>query len=110
MTSTPSKKKGTQGELEVLRLLQPHIPGLVRNPASALVDLSAPGKGLPVQVLATRPDRGRWLFSMDYEDLAMIWDDNVELAGMERAIDIEVKRYTRFATHQLFEQKFRGRP
>lgn len=105
MTSTPSKKKGTQGELEVLRLLQPHIPGLVRNPASALVDLSAPGKGMPVQILATRPDRGRWLFSMDYEDLAILWDQ-VDLTDPP-AIDIEVKRYVRFSTHQLFEQKFR---
>jgi hypothetical protein len=100
--ANPPRSKGTSGEREVLRLLLPHMPGLVRNPSSALVDLSAPGNGFPLQVLATRPDRGRWLFTLGFEDFAALWD-----AGPgDGAVDIEVKRLARVALHGIYEQKF----
>ena len=99
--SNPSKAKGTGGETELLRLLR--LPGLVRTPASSNVDLARPGWDPAVRVLATRPDRGQWLITMDLETFCALLD-----AGepFEQKLEIECKRYKRFSLHGIFESKF----
>jgi hypothetical protein len=52
----------------------------------------------PVNVLATRPDRGRTLISITLDDLFRIIPMNT--------LHIEAKRYKRFALHTLYEEKF----
>jgi len=102
MTNKP-RQKGTSGEREVLRLLA--IDGLVRTPASSLVDLARPGWNPVIKVLATRPDYGQWLFTIDlptFKWLVASLDDH----GFEHRLDIEVKRYKKFAQHTIFESKF----
>lgn len=117
--ANPSKQKGTAGETELLRLLQ-DVGGwrwgrAVRNPPSALTDITRPGGqnepaiAQPVQVLATRPDRGQWLFTMDAPTFIRCVEglDAVGFVAIEEpTINIEVKRYARFSLHSIFEQKF----
>ena len=102
--SNPSKQKGTGGETELLRLLD--IPGLVRTPPATKFDLALPAIASgspkrPLQLLATRPDRGQWLLTMTVEDFKRLcrlpW-----IHGMQ----IEVKRFKKFAHHSIFESKF----
>ena len=103
--ANPSKAKGTGGETELRLLLADVMPRLVRTPASSIVDLSQPGTSEnehSVELLATRPDRGRWLVTMSLEDLKRLW----ELADPHDSVLIEVKRYARFAHHAIFERKF----
>lgn len=103
MTNKP-KAKGTGGETELFRLLGIH--GLVRTPASSLVDLTRPGWDPAIKVLATRPDHGQWLFTMDlptFRALLQAYDGDTPF---ESRLDIEVKRYKKFAQHTIFEGKF----
>jgi hypothetical protein len=104
--SNPPKQKGTGGETELLRLLG--IPGLVRNPSSAIVDLSRVGwDNHPIRALATRPDRGRWLFSIGLPQFKrLVALEDMASDPFENQIDIEVKRYRKFAHHSLYEGKF----
>lgn len=105
--ANPPRAKGTSGERELLRLLQEYIPGLVRTPASSVVDLRRPfqqegGIEVALEVLATRPDKGQWLLTMNVEDFLHLW----EHAEIPDRLDIEVKRYARFSLHSIFEGKF----
>ena len=100
--ANPPKKKGTGGETELLRLLA-KLPGstLVRTPASSNVDLARPGGEPVINVLATRPDRGEWLITMDLETFkTLVW------AWERSALRVEVKRYARFALHAIWQKKF----
>lgn len=110
--TNPPKQKGTSGETELLRLFHNVggwvFEGTVRAPASAGVDLILPQESgfpsTPLEVLATRPDRGRWLVTMnvfDFIDLFTAADLYVE-----RPLHVEVKRYKRFSLHTIFEGKF----
>jgi hypothetical protein len=108
--ANPPRKKGTGGETELLQLLQDATYGfafrnLVRTPASSRVDLAAPGEAGPINALATRPDRGQWLVTVDLDTFKQLvyWS---EPAHREYAINIEVKRYSRFSLHTIFESKF----
>jgi hypothetical protein len=105
--ANPSKQKGTAGETELKRILE--IEGLVFNrmPASADYDLTnaVPGRLelQPLEVLATRPNRGRWLMSMRVPDFAHL----LKLTGeLPWETHIEVKRFARFSHHTIFEGKF----
>lgn len=118
MANAP-KKKGTAGETELLKLLAEYGLKFVRMPASADYDLTnATPHRLepdPLEVLATRPDRGQWLMTMRLDDFAHLlyetgssgpvvypWENPWET-------HIEVKRYSRFALHTIFEHEFGGK-
>ena len=93
-----SKQKGTGGETELLRRLA--IPGLRRTPASSKHDLEVDGPDC-VYALATRPDRGRWLITIDVDSFLRLYGG--------QALKIEVKRYRKFRHHTIWEEKFGGR-
>lgn len=107
-----SKQKGTGGETELRKLLEERGLHFVRTPASSDYDLTNARPDVlelePLEVLATRPDRGEWLMTMrlnDFVDLltaaaAAPWSPGVW------ETHIEVKRYARFALHTIFEKKF----
>jgi len=101
--ANPPKKKGTGAETELKSLLEARFGRpFRRTPPGASWDLeTADGRGSadpPIMVLATRPDRGRWLFTMPLED----WADDPSSAE----IRVESKRYKRFAHHTIYEEKF----
>ncbi len=105
--TNPSKAKGTGGETELLRSLQDVIPDLVRTPAASIIDLAAPGIELiPWEFLATRPDKGRWLISMDLEAFKDLWTEAGLITRRKSAVYIEVKRYKHFSLHSIWEKKF----
>lgn len=102
--SNPSKQKGTAAETELLRLMSMDTNGLVRTPPGKNYDLYRPSHpeytaASPIQLLATRPDYGDWLVTMRLRDFLAL-DDN------RRELNIEVKRYTKFAHHTIFTEKF----
>jgi len=95
--SNPPKQKGTGGETELLKLLAERGVHVVRNPAGARTDLSRPGL-LPIKALATRPDYGEWLLTVNLDDFC-------ELVGGVWPLEIECKRWKRFAHHTLFKEE-----
>lgn len=99
--ASPSKQKGTGAETEFKLELLDLVPGLVRTPASSNVDLAAPGTGQPIRILATRPDRGQWLATVDLYDLRYLLGQSPI-----RPVEIEVKRFARFAHHAIWSKKF----
>jgi hypothetical protein len=104
--SNPSKQKGTGGETELLRLLD--YPGLVRTPPTTLWDLELPGND-QFNVLATRPDHGQWLMTMDlntFKTLFGFYLSDRQTSRYEPGLRIEVKRYSRFALHAIWNKKF----
>ena len=105
MTNKP-KAKGTGGETELLRLLGIH--GLVRTPASSPVDLARPGWDPAIEVLATRPDHGQWLMTIDLPTFLSLLGalDHAGEGAPPLRLSIEVKRYKKFAHHTLYEGKF----
>lgn len=105
--ANPPRKKGTQGEAEVLQALQLWLPRLVRNPSSSISDLTSPPLDQDssleaISVLTTRPDRGKWLATVDLDVFGWL------ASGVEEVvpIDIEVKRHAKFAHHSIWEEKF----
>lgn len=98
--ANPPKKKGTGGETELLRLFAGDGIVLHRTAAGTAWDLEGVGEGLPVEILATRPDRGEWLLTLRYRDAARL------LKGSPFALRVESKRYARFSLHRIFEGKF----
>lgn len=105
--SNPSKAKGTGGENEVRDILLEAGHAARRTSPGLPYDVFVPGRGTtePFQVLATRPDRGRWLATVPLEDLAELvryYNRGEANYGMQ----VEVKRYSRFALHTIFESKF----
>jgi len=107
--SNPPKKKGTGGETELRRNLEAALPGLTRTPPTSTVDLWRPGRdgGRVFNLLGTRPDRGQWLITMSLDTFRELADGGVEI---EDDVYIEVKRYSRFALHRIWEKKFGGTP
>jgi hypothetical protein len=104
--SNPSKQKGTAGETELLRLL--NLPGLVRTPPATEWDLELPGTH-QLNILATRPDRGQWLMTMDLDTFMELFEfyiDGADTFKRKNGLRIEVKRYARFALHAIWEKKF----
>lgn len=108
--ANPAKQKGTGGETELVGELNGRFgPDTFRRSwANAAYDLYRVATEFPhlqpVEALATRPDRGRWLVTVDLHDFM----DLIE--GHKLPVHIEVKRYARFALHTIFEQKFPRRP
>lgn len=103
MANSP-KQKGTGGERELKLELESWGMTVVRTAPTLPWDLTAlwPGGSLenrPVEILATRPDRGEWLFTLRPEQL--------HYGALQlRPWHIEVKRYQRFAMHSIFLKKF----
>ena len=105
MTLKRPKSKGTVGENEVLAILaEARLVGKRTSPG-VNYDIYVPGRAdNPFQILATRPDRGEWLATLRLGDVAELIryynrEDNYP-------VEIEVKRYARFALHTIFEKKF----
>lgn len=100
--ANPSKKKGTQGENEVVQIFRAvgfrHVK---RTSPGVNYDVDVIGDH-PVQVLATRPDRGRWLATLPLDDLAAL------MASSDIGGQVEVKRYAKFSLHTIYEKKFGG--
>lgn len=109
---TASKQKGTGGETELLRLLATRGIFVVRKPASAPYDLDRPGTeendDLTVKVLATRPNRGQWLFTVDLHTFAILinaLDFAANVMGGVAPLQIEVKRWRSFPQHTLWRKE-----
>jgi hypothetical protein len=113
--ANPSKKKGTGGETELLRLLE--IKGMVRTPPASPWDLERPEllpdldwqpadvtivPDPPLNALATRPDNGKWLVTVDLDTFREL----VRRSFWTGPIRVEVKRYARFALHGIWAKKF----
>lgn len=107
--ANPSKQKGTGGETELLRILAGYKLTFVRTPASSPYDLTnaAPHRFElhPLDLLATRPDRGEWLVTMRVDDFADLLKGHA-LGGDPWETHIEVKRYKKFSLHTIFKGKF----
>ena len=107
-----SKQKGTGGENEVVKLFNEEgIMGLLRTSPGVNYDITRVGQEPSLQLLATRPDRGRWLVTLDARKFARLLhaadtlSDVLEHPVYPR-LEIEVKRYRRFSLHSIFESKF----
>jgi hypothetical protein len=101
--ANPPRKKGTQFETEVRLALG--YPNLRRTAPGTKWDLEEVGSS-PVEILATRPDRGKKLVSLRLEDFAALYDSYCLLSGERPGLRIECKRFARFAHHQIFTEKF----
>lgn len=117
--SNPSKQKGTDGETELKDKLAELGLRFVRTPAGYPFDLTNANPYRleldPLEVLATRPDRGHWLMTMSLEHFAELLsgqptaethEDEPYAGAGKWETHIEVKRYKRFALHSLFEEEF----
>lgn len=111
--ANPPKKKGTAAETELRKELMMHGLTFVRTPASSPYDLTnqLPDRLEldPLEVLATRPDRGQWLVTMrldQFAELLHATDEGPNAYPEPRETHIEVKRYARFSLHTIFEKKF----
>jgi hypothetical protein len=107
MTNRP-KAKGTGGETELRKKLEELGVPTRRTSAGCRWDLekvsTSPLETDTLEVLATRPDHGRWLVTLSLEDFASLY-----LGDYYPTLHIESKRYARFAHHTLFENEI-GRP
>lgn len=110
MVNAP-RKKGTGGETELVNLLNACFKHakFQRTPASATYDIEKSGHydtilDAPLNVLAIRPDRGRWLMMMDLPDWVRVMTAYPDL--FEIPLHIEVKRFQRSAVHSIYEHKF----
>lgn len=95
----PPKQKGTKGETELLRELAGRHVYVSRTSAGMPYDLLRAAYTPVIEALATRPDRGEWLVTIDLDTFAL-------LVPVESTLHIEVKRYKRFAHHGIFKAKF----
>jgi hypothetical protein len=107
--ANPPRKKGTGGEVEVIKLLAKEGLTFRRMPAGSTYDLTNTSDPRlleihPLEVLATRPDRGEWLFTLRLKDFAVLLDDYGDWET-----HVEVKRYSRFSLHNIFTKKFGGK-
>jgi hypothetical protein len=115
--ANPSRKKGTSGEVELRDDLNGPIGGerpfmLVRREAGARTDLrqeAFEGEGgldiTSMAVLATRPDRGRWLITMTLDQFRELMYASWVRTGSRPELEIEVKRRAKIAHHSLFEEE-----
>ncbi len=102
---TASKQKGTGGETELLRLFEEAGFTTNRTGAGEVYDLRVIGyllgqAGTAVEALATRPDRGRWLVTVELPRFI----EFLRCSGL--SAHVEVKRYKRFSLHGIWESKF----
>lgn len=109
MSSTKSKRKGTSGESEIVARWNKYYGREVarRTASSGSYDVHVQDgepKHRPIRVLASRPDHGRWLYSLDQEDFLELFG-SYEFAKHTPVL-IESKRYRRFALHSIWEAKF----
>ena len=102
MTTSRSKAKGTSGEREVKKALG--WPELRRTAASCAWDLEILGES-PVEVLATRPDNGRWLVTMTLGDFGALWDC-YNKSKPTPGLRVECKRHRAFAVHSIYEDTY----
>jgi len=106
--ANPPKQKGTAGETELLLELLGRGINVRRTAPTLPFDLERVGRfgdnGL--NVLATRPDRGRWLLTIDLDTFASLVLLADKALGFEGQLNIEVKRYAKFALHTIYESKF----
>lgn len=101
------KAKGTGGETELRKLLAKLGLYFHRTPASSAYDLDRGNKPEGHEVLATRPDHGRWLITMTVEDwAALVLAADALYDIKDLPVHIEVKRYRKFAHHTIYESKF----
>jgi hypothetical protein len=105
--SNPPKAKGTNGENEVKALFADWTVEVDRTHPGVNYDLRRPGYEPPYQLLFTRPDRGRWLVTLDAAVFAQMVSVIDGLVGEDKRIEAEVKRYRRFSLHTIFESKFK---
>lgn len=107
--ANPPRQKGTGGETELLRILAGYGLTFARTAASSPYDLTNARPDVlevdPLEVLATRPDRGQWLVTMRVSHFADLLS---YLRQGSWETHIEVKRYKRFSLHSTFEKKFGG--
>jgi hypothetical protein len=101
--ANPPRQKGTKFETEVCRAFG--YSTLKRTAASTKWDLEEVGPS-PIEILATRPDRGRTLVSLRLEDFAALYDAYCLLQSARPGLRIECKRYARFEHHRIFTEKF----
>jgi hypothetical protein len=103
--SNPPKQKGTAEETSDVRDWWTVGRAAKREPAGAPYDVHVPAKnGFLVQIvetLATRSDRGERMVTMRHRDFRDLIE---QLPHVE--VHEEVKRYSRFALHSIFEKKF----
>lgn len=102
--SNPPKAKGTAYETEVKRALG--YLGLVRTPPGTKWDIELPGTA-PVEVLATRPDRGETLVTLRLVDFVALFDAYTK-EKENPGLRIECKRYKAFSLHSIFHEKFKS--
>lgn len=102
--SNPPRKKGTGAETELKSKLVAEGIDVRRTSAGMKYDLVRTGQPNeePIEILATRPDNGRWLMTIDLDDFMWM----VNFLSPETPLQIEVKRYKRFSLHRIFEEKF----
>jgi hypothetical protein len=107
--ANPPRKKGTAAETELKRRIEAVLGSdtCTRMPAGTTFDLRVYGAAgdPPIEVLATRPDRGQWLVTLRLDDLLQLYWDAPYVNDMH----VEVKRYRRFSLHTIFEGKFGGK-
>lgn len=98
------KRKGTAGETELKGLLEEWTGRKFRRTAPGCkwdLETVEDEHGIePINILATRPDRGQWLLTMTPGD----WQADLYMDP----IHVEVKRYARFALHKTYADKFGG--
>ena len=106
--ANPPKAKGTKAESELRCLFEDYFsfPVLRRTSPGMAWDLESIGDGhlRPINVLATRPDRGQWLMTISLTDFLSMFDASGFLSAAP--LRIESKRYKSFAHHRIYTEKF----
>jgi len=109
--SNPSRQKGTSEETRIVRAWNQYFDAghdvARRNPAAAPFDVTVEvGVPIhpPIQVLATRADRGECLYTLRELDFMHLFG-NYEF-HVDTPVHIEAKRYKRFSLHSIFREKF----
>lgn len=108
--ANPPKQKGTRGETELQRLLDEYGIEVTRTSPGASWDLERPAEDgyESLDALAIRPDRGRWLVTVDLDTFAYLVDLADDFSRAKLGLRIEVKRYARSSLHTTYEKKFGG--
>lgn len=105
-----SKAKGTGGENEIVDMAEARGLDAVRMPAGANYDVRVGASGAGgLDVLATRPDYGRWLATLRLEDLLDLAIAAAKWHGIEPRLNVESKRFKKnLAVHTTWTHKFGG--
>ena len=98
------RRKGTDGETQLMRLLNAYGFEFYRREAGAQRDLRQKGEGKAIDVLAIRPDRGPWLLTLDVETFAALLSEAEETFG-KITVDIEVKRRAVSVLHSIWAKE-----